>query len=299
METIIIAAVARNNVIGKNNKLPWHYKEDFQHFKRLTLNHVVVMGRKTFESIGKPLPNRVNLVVSRNKELQIPGCVVVGSLQETKEYAEAKVNAEKLFIIGGSSLFNEGLAVADAMELTLVHKDVEGDVYFPKWNVEEWEEKSREDRGEVSFVRFERMKTKTNAIVILYTDDNRILMQDRRNIKKWGEEWGFWGGGVEHGETKEVAAIREIKEELDYDLKEFQYIGQVIGVAKRFKLPHEQWHIVTEVFVTKISDDISQFIVNEGLAAQFFTIDEIKNIILTPDIDLKILKLFEEFVDIN
>ncbi|MBI5392724.1 dihydrofolate reductase [Candidatus Woesearchaeota archaeon] len=155
MEIIIIAAIADNNVIGKDNKLPWHYKEDFQHFKQLTLNHIVVMGRKTFESIGKPLLNRINIVVSRNKSLIIEGCTIVHSLQDAIIFCK-KNNIEKMFIIGGSSLFGEGLHFADTMELTLVHKDVEGDIYFPVWNKNQWNEVSREDKGEFSFVRYER-----------------------------------------------------------------------------------------------------------------------------------------------
>ncbi|MBI5392723.1 NUDIX hydrolase [Candidatus Woesearchaeota archaeon] len=140
------------------------------------------------------------------------------------------------------------------------------------------------------------MNKKTNSIVILYTDDNKILMQDRRNIRKWGEEWVFFGGGVESGENKEAAAIREIKEELDFELKDFIYIGQIVGTVARYKPPHEQWQITSEIFVTKVADDLSQFTVHEGLGAQFFTIDEIKKMNLAPDIDLKILGLFEEFI---
>jgi len=155
MQTIIIAAVAKNNIIGKDNKLPWHYKEDFQHFKQLTLNHVVVMGRKTFESIGKPLPNRVNIIVSRNKDLRIEGCTIAQSLQDAIIFCK-KNNTQKMFIIGGSSLFTEGLQLADTLELTEIQKEVDGDVYFPQWNKSEWNEISREDKGEYHFVRYEK-----------------------------------------------------------------------------------------------------------------------------------------------
>jgi len=155
MQTIIIAAVAKNNIIGKDNKLPWHYKEDFQHFKQLTLNHVVVMGRKTFESIGKPLPNRVNIIVSRNKDLRIEGCTIAQSLQDAILFCKKK-NTEKMFIIGGSSLFEEGLQHATALELTEIQKEVEGDVYFPQWNKSEWNEISRENKGVFHFVRYEK-----------------------------------------------------------------------------------------------------------------------------------------------
>jgi dihydrofolate reductase len=163
METIIIAAVAKNFVIGKNNQLPWHYKEDFQHFKQLTTGYPVIMGRKTFESIGKPLPNRVNIILSRDKEAaanlpNISGCVVLSSLNESKIYCREKLNAEKMFIIGGSSIYEQAMPSADVMELTLVNKEADGDAFFPKWNNNDWIETKREDFPEFSFVRFERRR---------------------------------------------------------------------------------------------------------------------------------------------
>lgn len=155
MQIIIIAAVAENNVIGKDNKIPWHYKEDFQHFKALTSGHVVVMGRKTYESIGKPLPSRINIVVSRNKELQISGCIIAASLAEAINITKQN-NAQKCFIIGGSSLYAEALPIADQLELTHVHEAVDGDTYFPTWNKEQWKETHRQDFQEFSFVTYMR-----------------------------------------------------------------------------------------------------------------------------------------------
>lgn len=161
MQVIIIAAVAENNVIGKDNKIPWHYKEDFQHFKALTSSHVVVMGRKTYESIGKPLPNRTNIVVSRNKELQIHGCIIAASLAEAIHTAKQN-NAQKCFIIGGSSLYAEALPIADQLELTYVHKAVDGDTYFPTWDKNEWKETQRQDFQEFSFVTYTRKEEGKN-----------------------------------------------------------------------------------------------------------------------------------------
>ena len=158
MQIIIIAAIAQNGVMGKDNKIPWHYKEDFQHFKQLTLNHVIVMGRKTYESIGKPLPGRTNIVVSRNKNLHCPGCILAASSHEAVRYAQQH-NAEKLFIIGGSSLYEEGLKIADILELTFINRSVEGDTYFPEWNKKSWRETKREDHDEFSFVTFQRERT--------------------------------------------------------------------------------------------------------------------------------------------
>lgn len=155
MEIIIIAAVADNGVIGKDNKLPWHYKEDFKHFKELTSGYAVVMGRKTYDSIGKPLPNRINIVISRNKALKISGCSVVHSLQDAINHCKED-GIKKMFIIGGSSLFAEGLPLADTLELTRIHKAVDGDTYFPQWKKTDWKEVHREDHAEFSFVKYER-----------------------------------------------------------------------------------------------------------------------------------------------
>lgn len=160
MEIIIIAALAENFVIGRNNKLPWHYKEDFLHFKQLTTGHTVLMGRKTFDSIGKALPNRKNIVVTRNntiiQELQDQGAYVVHDIAEGIKLAEDSYKESKLFIIGGSEIYKQALEIADTMELTLVHKSVEGDVFFPQWNTAEWKEVYREEKGEFDFVRFKK-----------------------------------------------------------------------------------------------------------------------------------------------
>ncbi len=161
MEIIIIAALAENFVIGKNNRLPWHYKEDFQHFKTLTTGHPIVMGRKTYESIGKPLPNRKNIVLTRDlsqyEPLTLQGCYPVESLTKAIILAEHEFHAHKLFIIGGAQVYEQGLSLVDTMELTLVHKNVEGDTYFPKWDEKQWKEFHREDLGEISFVTLKRI----------------------------------------------------------------------------------------------------------------------------------------------
>lgn len=131
----IIVAVSENGVIGVDNKLPWYIPEDLKRFKKLTKGNTVIMGRKTYESIGKPLPDRINIVVSRNKDLNIPGCLVVHSMAQ----AIKKANKDKdVFIIGGGEIYNSGIVHAKRIYLTKVHQEVEGDTKFPE--ISEWEE---------------------------------------------------------------------------------------------------------------------------------------------------------------
>lgn len=131
----IIVAVAQNGIIGDKNALLWHIKEDMQLFRRVTTGHPVVMGRKTYESLGRPLPNRTNVVISRQK-LQIEGCTVVHSLEEALALFGGD---EELFIIGGGQIYGEALAIADRLYLTVVEQDYEGDTAFPAWNRDEWQ----------------------------------------------------------------------------------------------------------------------------------------------------------------
>jgi dihydrofolate reductase len=138
MRRSLVVAVARNGVIGRDNALPWRLPADLAYFKKVTLGHPVVMGRRTHESIGKPLPGRTNIVVTRNRDLVAPGCVVVGSLEEAWKAAG---DADEACVIGGTSLFEESLPVADLIHLTEVEADVEGDTYFPPFDRSQWSER--------------------------------------------------------------------------------------------------------------------------------------------------------------
>ena len=141
----LLAALAANRVIGKNNTLPWHLPEDLKRFKSLTMGHTIVMGRKTHESIGRVLPGRHNVVVSRQTGLIVPGAVVVHSLQAALEQVDsASATADELFIIGGAILYEQSLALAQRMYLTEIQKDFEGDARFPEFNRDDWIELSRE-----------------------------------------------------------------------------------------------------------------------------------------------------------
>lgn len=137
----IIVACSENNVIGKDNGLIWRLSNDLKRFKALTTGHAIVMGRKTFESIGRPLPNRRNIILSKNLEA-MDGCEIMRSADEVLEFA--KSTDEELFIIGGGQVYEQFLPFADKLYLTLVHTEAEGDTFFPALNRDEWTEVARE-----------------------------------------------------------------------------------------------------------------------------------------------------------
>ena len=137
----IIVAMAANRTIGINNTLPWRIPEDLRHFKALTMGHHMIMGRKTFDSIGKSLPGRITVVVTRNQELQIDGCVVVHSLEEA---IAACASDEKIFIVGGAELYAQALPLTQMLYITEIRMDVAGDAHFPEFDHGEWIEETRE-----------------------------------------------------------------------------------------------------------------------------------------------------------
>lgn len=136
----IIVAVAKNGTIGDKNSLLWHISEDLRNFKRITSGHPVIMGRKTFESLGRPLPNRQNVVISRT-QTEIEGCTVVGSLEQAIALFPPE---EEIFIIGGAQIYALALDIADRFYLTRVEHEYEGDTSFPEWDATQWELVSRE-----------------------------------------------------------------------------------------------------------------------------------------------------------
>lgn len=142
MNVSVIVAVSRNQVIGKDNQLIWKLSADLKRFKALTTGHTIIMGRKTFDSIGKPLPNRKSIVITRQKDYQIEGCEVVHSLDEALEKA---ADQEEVFIIGGGSIYQEALPKANKIYCTKVHKNFEGDTFFPIIDLKEWESEKRKD----------------------------------------------------------------------------------------------------------------------------------------------------------
>ena len=154
----IIVAMSSNRVIGVNNSLPWHLSEDLKHFKTLTTGHTIIMGRKTYESIGKPLPNRRNIVISRNLNAFYGGIEVVHSLEDAFSTSS---NDDEVFIIGGSNIYEQSLHLAEHLYITEIKKAFEGDAFFPEIDKSLWTESKREthissDGLEFSFVRLQK-----------------------------------------------------------------------------------------------------------------------------------------------
>lgn len=167
MKKSLIVAMASNRVIGLDNQMPWHLSADLKKFKKITMGSPILMGRKTFESIGKPLPGRINIILSRNKEYQQDGCLVFNDLETALN--KGCENANEIFIIGGSDLYETTLPIADTIYLTIIHKEFQGDAYFPGIDLNEWSEVEREninDDSDVafsySFLKFERKNKSIN-----------------------------------------------------------------------------------------------------------------------------------------
>lgn len=137
-----IVAISENNVIGRDGHLPWHLSADLKRFKAITTGHAIILGRKNYDDIGRPLPNRVNYVLTRNPAFEAPGCVVCSSLEEALKAAEAAGETEA-FIIGGAAIYREAMPLVKKMYLTKVLATVDGDVFFPDWG-EGWQKVSEE-----------------------------------------------------------------------------------------------------------------------------------------------------------
>ncbi len=154
----IIVAMSSNRVIGVNNTLPWHLSEDLKHFKSLTTGHTIIMGRKTYESIGRPLPNRRNIVISRNSNTSYEGVEVVHSLEDAFSIS---TNDKEVFVIGGSNIYEQALSFVDQLYITEIKKSFLGDAFFPEINKQIWIEYSRDDHItndglEFSFVKYQK-----------------------------------------------------------------------------------------------------------------------------------------------
>ena len=141
----ILVAMARNRVIGRNNQLPWHLPADLKHFKSLTMGKPIVMGRKTYESIGRPLPGRTNIIITHQTNYQALGAIVVNSIAAALQACKDTnpINNES-FIIGGEKLFQQTLEICQRMYITEIQKDFEGDTFFPEFDPDVWEETQRD-----------------------------------------------------------------------------------------------------------------------------------------------------------
>jgi dihydrofolate reductase len=138
----IVVAVAENNVIGKDNQLIWHLPADLRFFKNLTMGHPILMGRKTYESIGKPLPGRTTVIITRQQDFEAPGCIVTNSVDEA--IAEARKLDQDIYIIGGAEIYKQALAKVDTIYLTRVNHTFDGDTFFPEIDEKNWEVESEE-----------------------------------------------------------------------------------------------------------------------------------------------------------
>ena len=159
----IIAAIAKNNALGKDNDLIWHLPADLKRFKKVTTGHHILMGRNTFESIGKPLPNRTTVIITRNNDYFIDGCLVANSIEDALELAK---DDEEIFVIGGAQIYKQAIEnnLVDKLDITIVHETFEADVFFPEIDNSIWKEVAREDfkadeknKYDYSFVSYVRM----------------------------------------------------------------------------------------------------------------------------------------------
>ena len=158
MRIIIIVAVATNGVIGRaNGEMPWHVKEDFQHFKKTTMNFPIIMGRKSFESLGKPLKGRENIVVTRNANLNynFDDVTIIHSLIEAIEHCKL-LSKEKIFITGGGEIYKQSISIADEMIISHMKFEAEGEVKFPDIDMNEWYIESKDNRDQFEIVTYKR-----------------------------------------------------------------------------------------------------------------------------------------------
>jgi len=160
MTISIVVAISENRAIGKDNKLLWYLPNDLKHFKVITSGHTVIMGRKTYESVGKPLPNRRNIIITR-QDIQIEGCEVVNSIKAALELCRTE---REIFIVGGAEIYKQSLHLTDRIYLTVVHKQFDGDSFFPEIKKTDWLQVSREDHQPdeknslpYSFITYERV----------------------------------------------------------------------------------------------------------------------------------------------
>jgi len=146
MNISIIVAVAKNGVIGKNNDMPWHFPDDMKYFMQTTKNHHVILGRKNYDSLPlkfKPLPNRTNIIVTRQENFIVPNCIIVHHIEDGVALAH-KNGEQELFVIGGAEIYKLALPFTDTLYITEIDAEIDGDTYFPSWNKNEWKEISRQ-----------------------------------------------------------------------------------------------------------------------------------------------------------
>lgn len=232
MEIIIISAVAKNNVIGKKGDIPWRLKEDFKRFKEITTGYPCIMGDKTYESLppnARPLPGRENIVLTFDKNYNPPGTTVFYSFDDAINYCKEK-NYQKVFLCGGASIYKIGLPVADKLELTRIHRDIDGDVFFPQVNFSEWNLVKQEDKedltvGKYSFITYVR-KNKNDKFEIENVNP-KITQTTSNKITKKGKFIVICGtDGSGKGTQVKLLADRLEKEGYKVKVTDFPQYGQ-------------------------------------------------------------------------
>lgn len=168
MKISLIAAVSQNGVIGLNNDMPWHLPDDFAFFKRKTSHHAIIMGRKSLDALGKPLPNRTSIVITRNSAFMVEGVTVQHTLDEAiakaQEVDQQRYQTGEIFVIGGAEIYKVALPIATTLYITEIHQAYDGDTYFPEFDKREWREVSRQPHAaderhaaSFDFVEYERI----------------------------------------------------------------------------------------------------------------------------------------------
>lgn len=220
MTISLIAARSRNGAIGRNGDMPWHLPEDLKYFKRTTMGHPMIMGRKTFDSMGA-LPGRRSIVVTRQPDWTAPGVETASSF----DHAMALVADDDVFIVGGAQIYQQALPFADQILLTEIDRDVDGDTFFPSFSAGDWRETSRDHQNGFAWVSYERTRRRATLELgervgrrarqkigasVAIMDGERLLMSRRED----NSLWCLPGGGVDPGETFAEAAVREAYEEV-------------------------------------------------------------------------------------
>lgn len=242
-KVVMVAAYADNRIIGDDGRIPWRIPEDFAHFKATTLGHTLVMGRATFDSIGRPLPGRTTIVVTRNPDWTADGVLMAHSLDEA--LALAAQQSGDTIIAGGTQIYEQAMPLATHQVLTEVHQSPTGDATYPTFKLDEWHEVRREQRPDLGldWVWWERIDPAKTFVVaaVAFVRDGHVL-----TVRKQGtERFMLPGGKLEPGESARDAAIRESIEEIGVTPDDVRLLGSFTAEAA-----NEPGHLVASTVFT-------------------------------------------------
>lgn len=301
MSISLVAAVAKNNVIGKANALPWYIPEDLKRFKKLTTGHVVLMGQKTFDSImdrlKKPLPDRINVVLSRNPDFHPPaGVRVFHDLLE----AITAFGGEEIFVIGGGSIFQQTIDLASTLYITHVDQEVDGDVFFPKIDPLRWKQAGEEIHKGFSFATYVRPRVFSQSFVvvgaIIQEGGKILLVREGAHSKADQGKWNQPAGWVEPGEDPLVAVKREVQEETGFEF----FPEHILGIYSLVRadiydpargLPHG----VKIIFLGRITNSRPADLASDVTEAKWFEPNEISEMDPKTLRDLDIKQMVKDY----